>query len=112
MTPTTQTKRTRRFRRRLSVRLIGGVLLGAALLFGIGFIVGSLAFRTSVAWGIAIGTAVFGGVAGALIGGMSSLESPDPGLEPSQFEHPVSDPEGLTREERDSHLPDRGAPEC
>ncbi len=41
----------------------------------------------------------FGGLVGALIGGYASLESPNPGREPSDTERPIVDRPGLVREE-------------
>ena len=51
-------------------------------------------------WAIAIAGAIFLGVIGAFVGGMSGLESPDPQMEPSQFDEPTRQPEGLSRPER------------
>jgi len=50
-------------------------------------------------WLAVIAAAIFFGAVGALVGGMSSLESPDPGTEPSQFKDPVREPPGLTQTE-------------
>ena len=64
-----------------------GALIGAA--FG-----GSGA--TVIAGGVG---ALFGLVVGLLAGGYGSLESPQPGREPSETERPVADRPQLTSEE-------------
>jgi hypothetical protein len=77
-----------------------GVVLGAVLLGGVGLIVGVTVFDGVPA--IAASTlagAIAGGGLGAYVGGLSRLESPDPGREPSETEHPLRDPGGLTKEE-------------
>jgi hypothetical protein len=43
---------------------------------------------------------IFGGLAGAFIGGMSRLEDPPPGQEPGVRERPLDRP-GLTHDEQD-----------
>jgi hypothetical protein len=96
--------------RRLSRRLLVGACIGFGACALIGLVVGLIVYRpwSTVMWVTVIGAGFFGAAVGALTGGMSALESPDPGEEPSQFAHPVSDPDGLTRTERDSNS-DAGA---
>jgi hypothetical protein len=82
--------RGRRHEARLSTRLLLGALIGAALGALIGVVVGSFAFRSTgplVACVLA-GTIGLGGL-GAFWGGMAGLESPDPGEEPFQSDHPL-----------------------
>jgi len=86
-----------RIRRRLGVSLLIGPLLGLA----IGALIASLAFDT---WGtgsimVLIGTMIAGTMLALLWGGYSSLESPDPGQEPSDTERPIADRSELIREE-------------
>jgi hypothetical protein len=106
MHPEDRTPRTVRIRKRLGKRLIGGLLVGVALGIGIGIVVGSTVYRagSSAMWAVIIAAAVFAGTIGAFLGGMASLESPDPGLEPSQFDDPLKDPQGLISEEHDEGL--------
>jgi hypothetical protein len=88
-----------RFRRRVGVAALAGPIVGLA----IGAIVGWVAFGR---WG---GGMVLSCVAGAVAGtilsllwaGYSSLESPDPGQEPSDTERPIADRPELVREESD-----------
>ena len=69
-----------------------------------GGIWGMIAFRpgSTAMWSIALAGAIFLALVGALVGGMSGLESPDPRKEPSQFEEPTRQPRGMTRSERPS----------
>ena len=67
---------------------IAGAIIGAVVWQRLGAILASALFG-------AIGI----GMLGAFMGGMASLESPDPGQEPSEREHPLEEPE-LTSEER------------
>ena len=78
--------------------------MGAVLGVIGGVIWGAIAFRPGAPamWAVAIATAIFLGVVGAFVGGMSGLESPDPHMEPSQFDEPTHQPDGLTRPERAS----------
>lgn len=79
--------------------LIAGPLAGLA----IGAVIAAIVFG---AWGRgAFMTLVGGAIAGTLLallwGGYSSLESPDPGREPSDTQRPVADRPEPTREEHD-----------
>jgi hypothetical protein len=87
---------------RLAVALVIGPLAGLA----IGGVIAAIVFGT---WGRgAFMTLIGGAVAGTLLallwGGYSSLESPDPGREPSDTQRPVADRPELTREERDDPI--------
>jgi hypothetical protein len=69
--------------------LVVGAIAGAVLADGVGLLV------------TVVGCVVFGGVIGALIGGYGSLESPNPGQEPSDTARPIHDRHELTRDEAD-----------
>ena len=84
----------------------GGIVLGLIIGAVIGAAVG-LVFRSHSAAAArcgrrrsAVGGAIFGGIAGAFIGGMSRLEDPPPGQEPGVRERPLHRP-GLTHDEQD-----------
>jgi hypothetical protein len=85
-----------RLRRRLliggSVGAIAGAVIGA--LFGLLFFDRSAAVVMSI-----VAAGVFGLGVGMLIAGYSSLESPDPGAEPSDTARPVADRPEAVREE-------------
>ncbi len=84
---------------RLAAGAIGGVAIGLAL----GGIIGALAFdRTGAIWACVLGCGIFGLAVGMLIFGYSSLESPDPGSEPSDTERPIADRPETTRVEQPS----------
>jgi hypothetical protein len=97
-------RRERRHIRRWGSRIAIGALVGAGLGAVGGAIWGAIAFRpgSTAMWSVAIGTAIFLCLIGGFVGGMSGLESPDPHMEPSQFDEPTQEPEGLTRPERPS----------
>jgi len=93
-----------RLRRRLGIALLIGPLVGLA----VGAIIASLAFDT---WGsgsimVLVGGAIAGTMLALLWGGYSSLESPDPGQEPSDTERPIADRSELVRKEFDDPLDD------
>jgi hypothetical protein len=89
-----------RMHRRLGRRLPLGGLLGATAgavvgaMLGLLFFEGSAAILTSV-----LAAAVFGLGVGMLVAGYSSLESPDPGSEPSDTARPIADRPEVVREE-------------
>ena len=84
-----------------------GGLLGAIAGAIVGAVVGLLVFDRSVAVLTSIlASAVFGLGVGMLVAGYSSLESPDPGAEPSDTARPVADRPQVVREEH----PDPPAP--
>jgi hypothetical protein len=98
-------RRDARHAGRLWRRLFLGAVIGFAVCGLVGLVIGLIAYRpwSLAMWVAFLGAGFFGGVVGAIAGGMSSLESPDPGREPSQFSEPVSEPGGLTRPETDQH---------
>jgi hypothetical protein len=96
-----------RLRRRTIVALVAGPLAGLA-------IGGLVAAATLDGWGAAAIGIVLGGVVacsllGLLWAGYSSLESPDPGREPSDTERPIADRRSMVREEDERTPDDRGA---
>jgi len=85
-----------RLRRRLLIGGSVGAIAGAV----IGALLGLLFFDPSAAVVMSIVAAgVFGLGVGMLIAGYSSLESPDPGAEPSDTARPVADRPEAVREE-------------
>jgi hypothetical protein len=103
MRPTTESA-NERMRRRLSSRLIAGIALGLLLGVVAGVIVGSIVSAPGRLgfWIALVGCAVFATFVGALLAGYSSLESPDPGEEPSDTRSPLIDRPELTREEHEA----------
>jgi hypothetical protein len=97
---------------RLWRRLLVGAVIGFVVCALVGLVIGLIAYRpwSLAMWVAFLGAGFFGGVVGAIAGGMSSLESPDPGKEPSQFSKPVSEPGGLTRPEADQHAAPKASP--
>ncbi len=91
-----------RHARRWVTRIGLGAAIGGAIGLVVGLIWGSIAYRTGslAMWAVAGGCAIFLGILGAFIGGMSGLESPDPGREPSQVGEPLEEPRDLTGPER------------
>jgi hypothetical protein len=84
-------------RRRLGTALLIGPVAGLV----IGAVVAMLAFDS---WGrgsimVMVGAVIAGTFLALLWGGYSSLESPDPGREPSDTRRPLVDREDLVREE-------------
>ena len=89
-----------RMHRRLRGRLPLGGLLGAIAGAMVGAVVGLLFFDRSAAILTSIlASTVFGLGVGMLVAGYSSLESPDPGAEPSDTARPVTDRPEVVREE-------------
>ena len=91
-----------RLRSRFAIALIAGPIIGLAG----GALIAVIAFDT---WGrgsvmVLIGAAVAATLLALLWAGYSSLESPDPGREPSDTQHPIADRPQLTREENDDAL--------
>jgi hypothetical protein len=90
-----------------SARSLGwGALLGAIGGAAIGFGAGYAFFEGAGVWAVVLAVSIAGALLGAFWGGMSSLESPDPGTEPSETEHPIRDVATLTHDEGEG---ERGA---
>ncbi len=86
---------------RLGSRLVAGGVGGAAIGLALGAIIGFLAFdRAGATWASVLGGGIFGLAVGMLVFAYSSLESPDPGAEPSDTERPVADRPEAVREEQ------------
>lgn len=94
--------RERRFGLRGRGNLALGIGIGAVLGAGIGIALGAWAFGwgSGGMWTAMLAGVLFGVLLGAFEGGMSSLESPAPGSEPLESEHPVRDVPELTDTER------------
>jgi hypothetical protein len=91
---------------RLRRRLGFAVLIGPVAGLVVGAIVAWLAFDS---WGrgsvmVLVATVLAGTMLALLWGGYSSLESPDPGREPSDTDRPIVDRPELVREEFDDPL--------
>lgn len=109
--PEAEARMRRRLRRRISIGLIVGASIGVLGGLILSLILPDVGSRARVM--ILVAAAIFAGGIGALIGGYASLESPDPGDEPSDTERPIADRPDLTREEHPStevgRRPDHGA---
>jgi hypothetical protein len=92
-----------RSRSRIGRGLILGVVIGVVAGAAIGGIVGLLVWERT---GPILASALFGaiglGMLGAFWGGMTGLESPDPGHEPGERAEPLAETD-LTSEERPLH---------
>jgi hypothetical protein len=94
-----QTEGAERVRHRLPKNLFIGTVLGAIVGAVGGAIVGAAIGGASAAViGLVVGAFFVAGF-GALVGGYGSLESPQPGEEPSQMPRPVADVPEMTTEE-------------
>jgi hypothetical protein len=93
----------RRMGRRLSSRLLLGFGIGIVAGIVAGTIVGAAVSTPGhpAFWLLLVGCTVFATGIATLVGGYASLESPDPGAEPSDTESPVIDRPELTREEHE-----------
>ena len=70
----------------------------------VGLLVGSVAFQVGGLGFVMVlvGCVIFATAVALLVASYSSLESPDPGLEPSQVERPIADRPGATRPEAEA----------
>ena len=102
---------TRRVRRRLSGRLAVALIVGplAGLAVGASIVAVALDSWDGLAIAVVLGAVIASTFLALLWAGYSSLESPDPGREPSDTERPVADRSSLVREERGEPL--HGTPE-
>jgi hypothetical protein len=93
----------RRMGRRLSSRLLLGLAIGLISGLAVGAIVGAVVSEPGrlAFWLAIVACSVFATGVGALVGGYASLESPDPGAEPSDTGSPLIDRPELTREEHE-----------
>ncbi len=92
-----------RFEGRLKGRLSAGLLLGVLIGGILGVVVGFLAFdgRGPAIVACGLGGVIAGLLYGTLVGSFAGLESPDPGREPSDTSHPLSEPAIDEEEETD-----------
>jgi hypothetical protein len=100
-----------RLRSRLGRRLLVAAVLGPAIGLAIGGVIATIAIGT---WNVATTMVLVGTVVGCTLlallwAGYSSLESPDPGMEPSDTQRPIADRSDLVRRESDAGLP--GSPD-
>ena len=91
-----------RLNKRLGSRLGIGGLIGAVVGLIFGGVLSFMFFEGAGAfWIAALSGGFFGFLVGTLILGYSSLESPDPGEEPSDTQRPMADRPGAVREEHE-----------
>jgi hypothetical protein len=92
-----------RLRRRLAV----AALVGPATGIVIGAVIGLVAFDRwgSGSWMALVASVIACTMLALLWAGYSSLESPDPGREPSDTSHPIADRDELVREESGDPIP-------
>ena len=104
------TARSVGFLTRLRAHIRWGIGAGLLLGFGIGILVGSLISSPGhrAFWITAASVTLFATIIGALVGGYGSLESPDPGREPSDTQRPTLDRSQATRIEHDRRGIDDG----
>lgn len=98
---------TRRIGDRLRRRIVAALVLAPLVGLAIGAVISALVFDS---WGtgsvmVLLAAAVGSTLLGLLWAGYSSLESPDPGLEPSDAERPITDRHDLVREEAGDPVP-------
>jgi hypothetical protein len=103
MSARTQQRHARRWAGRIGL----GAAVGAGLGLLAGLVWGSIAYHAGSTgmWLVVLACVMFLGILGALVGGMSGLESTDPGREPSQRAEPLADPEGVGPERGDEAVP-------
>jgi hypothetical protein len=96
------------FRQRLSRGIVAGLAGGLAAGAAIGVVIGMICCNPpSRGFWMAVVACVVGGLGvGTFVGGLSRLESPDPGSEPSDVAHPIRDEPSLTKEEGSDSPPD------
>jgi hypothetical protein len=98
---------TQRLRSRLSRRLITAAVLGPLVGLASGGVIAAITVGTwnRAAAMVLVGSVIACTMLALLWAGYSSLESPDPGMEPSDTRRPLGDRSDLTREESDAGLP-------
>jgi hypothetical protein len=98
-----------RHARRWTARIGLGAAVGAGLGLAVGLIWGSIAYgaRSVAMWMVVFGCVLFLGILGAFVGGLSGLESTDPGREPSQRAEPLAEPDDLVGPERGTGMTPR-----
>jgi hypothetical protein len=97
-----ETTEQERIHKRIGSRLVLGGVIGLVCGLALGALLGVWWFqRAGAVAASAIAGGIFGFAVGMLTAGYSSLESPDPGNEPSDTERPLADRPDATREEHD-----------
>jgi hypothetical protein len=97
----TDAGRAETFRSRWRSGIVLGGAVGLAVGVGVGVLVAWSVGGGTSAWMALVACVVAGVGVGVFVGGLSRLESPQPGEEPSQVERPVVDEPGLTKTERE-----------
>ena len=94
---------TQRLRSRLSRRLLIAAVLGPVIGLAAGGVIATIAIGTwnRAAAMVLVGNVVASTLLSLLWAGYSSLESPDPGQEPSDMQRPIADRPAFVREESD-----------
>jgi hypothetical protein len=92
---------TQRLRSRLGRRLLIAAVLGPAIGLAAGGVIAAIAIGTwnRAAAMVLVGAVVASTLLSLLWAGYSSLESPDPGQEPSDTQRPIADRPAFVREE-------------
>jgi hypothetical protein len=105
----TQHERERRFARRFGRGIATGLILGAVVGAAIGLIAGSatVGFASRGMWLAVVAGVVAGSILGWFVGGMATLDFPEPGQEPSDSVLQKPDPEGGRRDEIIEHRDER-----
>jgi hypothetical protein len=92
---------TEAFRSRWRSGIVLGGAIGLAVGVGAGALVAWYVGAGTSAWMALVACVVAGIGIGMFVGGLSRLESPQPGREPSQVERPVLDEPRLTKTEQE-----------
>ena len=94
---------TQRLHSRLSRRLIAAAVLGPVIGLAAGGLIAAITIGTwnRAAAMVLVGCVIASTLLSLLWAGYSSLESPDPGREPSDTQRPVADRPAFVREESD-----------
>jgi len=105
-------ERQERMEGRLRHRMLGALLLGPLVGLVVGTLIALIVLDEfgGAAVGIVVGAVLAATLLALLLSGYSSLESPEPGLEPSDAERPLSTNELVTEESRDP-VGERSGPE-
>ena len=103
--PSAEYRREARFERRWGRGIAVGAAIGLAAGLVAGTAIGLVAGGGTVMWMTIVACAIAGVGVGAFVGGMSRLESPQPGEEPSEVARPVMDQPELTKEEHPGPTP-------
>jgi hypothetical protein len=100
-----EARREDRFERRWRRGIATGAGVGLAVGLLVGLTIGGLWANGTAFWMALVGCTIAGLGIGAFIGGLSRLESPQPGAEPSQVARPVRDQPDLTTDEHTDPVP-------